>query len=449
MIGGTMRSKLSLAALLAAGTVMGSAVSAQAADFGGDCCADLEERVAVLEATTARKGNRKVSLKIYGHVNQALLFWDDGVDSDTYVVDNDHRSTRIGFKGKAKINGDFAAGYKIELQFENASSASVEQDDATGNGRDGDDADSIGIRKAFMFVKSKSMGQLSWGLNSVATDDITHDGFVSKTTDHARPDWHYNRSFLLRDANTGALLNSVDIGEMCGADLSDSDACFDIGSRRNSVRYDTPTFAGFKLSAAWGENDFWDVALRYAGEFGDIKVKAAIGYHEFDSDTINGGTGAAEANREELSWAGSAGIMHAPTGLFAQGSYRNIEIQDPDVAGGIPEADVYYLQAGIKQKWSALGATAIWGEYAKAEDGYFTANAVGLGNADGADFGGSGNVLSTEMDRWGVGLTQWVDAAKMQLYVIYQHTEIDVTTDGNAANLEDFDNVVVGGSIRF
>ena len=56
--------------------------SAQAADLGGDCCADLEERVAVLEATTARKGNRKVSLTVSGWMNQALLVWDDGHDSD-------------------------------------------------------------------------------------------------------------------------------------------------------------------------------------------------------------------------------------------------------------------------------------------------------------------------------------------------------------------------------
>ena len=31
---------------------------AEAADLGGDCCADLEVRIAELEATTARKGNR-------------------------------------------------------------------------------------------------------------------------------------------------------------------------------------------------------------------------------------------------------------------------------------------------------------------------------------------------------------------------------------------------------
>ena len=37
-----------------------SVTSASAADLGGNCCADLEERIAELEATTARKGNRKV-----------------------------------------------------------------------------------------------------------------------------------------------------------------------------------------------------------------------------------------------------------------------------------------------------------------------------------------------------------------------------------------------------
>ena len=49
-------------ALVAAGLVAGGLLSggANAADLGGNCCADLEERVAELEATTARKGNRKV-----------------------------------------------------------------------------------------------------------------------------------------------------------------------------------------------------------------------------------------------------------------------------------------------------------------------------------------------------------------------------------------------------
>ena len=46
-----------------------STASAQAADLGGNCCADLEERVAELEATTARKGNRRMSLTVSGQVS--------------------------------------------------------------------------------------------------------------------------------------------------------------------------------------------------------------------------------------------------------------------------------------------------------------------------------------------------------------------------------------------
>ena len=57
--------------VLAIMSVMSGIGSARAADLGGDCCADLEERVADLEATTARKGNRKVSLKISDWVNRS------------------------------------------------------------------------------------------------------------------------------------------------------------------------------------------------------------------------------------------------------------------------------------------------------------------------------------------------------------------------------------------
>jgi hypothetical protein len=96
MIGGLWKSTGGVALLTAAGLYLGSAgmAPAQAADLGGDCCADLEERVAELEATTARKGNRRVSLTISGQVTTAVMAWDAGSGvaipaqgSDTYVVD--------------------------------------------------------------------------------------------------------------------------------------------------------------------------------------------------------------------------------------------------------------------------------------------------------------------------------------------------------------------------
>jgi len=46
---------------------------AYAADLGGNCCADFEERVAELEATTARKGKRRVSVEVSGQINVAFI----------------------------------------------------------------------------------------------------------------------------------------------------------------------------------------------------------------------------------------------------------------------------------------------------------------------------------------------------------------------------------------
>ena len=68
---------------------------AAAADLGGDCCADLEERVAELEATTARKGNRKVSLTVSGWVNENVQWWDDGTENNAYVGTNPVSSNRV------------------------------------------------------------------------------------------------------------------------------------------------------------------------------------------------------------------------------------------------------------------------------------------------------------------------------------------------------------------
>lgn len=107
----------------------GASERANAADLGGDCCADLEERVAELEATTARKGNRKVSLTISGYVNQAILIWDDGDESDAYVVGNSNDDlSMFRFEGEAKINSRWTAGYLVEIEVGHDPSSDVSQE---------------------------------------------------------------------------------------------------------------------------------------------------------------------------------------------------------------------------------------------------------------------------------------------------------------------------------
>ncbi len=111
--------KYSLSALAAAGLLVGglSATSASAADLGGNCCADLEERIAELEATTVRKGNRKVSLTISGWVAEQVTFWDDGVESNAYVGGiGTTLGTNVKFTGQASIAPGWTAGYVLHLE---------------------------------------------------------------------------------------------------------------------------------------------------------------------------------------------------------------------------------------------------------------------------------------------------------------------------------------------
>src|SRR3974390_264960 len=126
MIGGLCKSAGRTALIAAAGFFVGGVgmPSAQAADLGGHCCADLEERVAELEATTARKGNRKMSLTISGQVNRTVVWWDDGLSSKTfYGLDNRNSSTRLDFSGEAKVTAANKIGF--EIQFDNQSGATT------------------------------------------------------------------------------------------------------------------------------------------------------------------------------------------------------------------------------------------------------------------------------------------------------------------------------------
>ncbi len=127
--------RYSLAALAAAGVLAGGlATSASAADLGGNCCADLEERIAELEATTARKGNRKVSLTISGFVAQQVMYWDDGIEDNVYITDTGSVSigTHVRFAGQATIAPGWTAGYVLKLEAIQNDSLLVDQDNDNG-----------------------------------------------------------------------------------------------------------------------------------------------------------------------------------------------------------------------------------------------------------------------------------------------------------------------------
>jgi hypothetical protein len=261
--------------------------SAMAADLGGDCCADLEERVAELEATTARKGNRRMSLTVSGQVNTALMYWSDDNKgnaaiagtkpngSDLYVVDNAVSGSGIQFNGTARINPNLTAGFDLAISIDTgARSHQVTQfsDDGSSSGGISAVGDStIVMTRANWFLDHKQLGKVSVGrINfesaGASNVDLGGAGVVANSNIG-----YWQRSFRAV-ADDGTILGATATWDalMGGGPVNGSGL-----ARGNAISYRTPTFGGFSIGATWGENDIWDVAARYAGEFSGFRLAAA------------------------------------------------------------------------------------------------------------------------------------------------------------------------------
>lgn len=465
MIGGVeMRGGL-VAATAAVLLLSAGATPSFAADFGGNCCADLEERIAELEATTARKGNRKVSLTVYGQVNQGVLYWDDGFEDNVYAVTNDNARTRIGFRGNAKITGDWSAGYRLEIGVRSANSKRFTQDDPLG-------ATGLDLRDSHWYIDNKNLGRVTVGLGATATDQITEIN-QTQTAD-------FSKFSDVEDTGLGLLLRRTngDLAVGAGAGNGSSYTYHRLigvhgdqpgeGERRfNGVTYRTPEFAGFTASATWAEDDYWDVALRYAGEFAGLKVAAGIGYGEIKTGTYQNQTAAPSAvggRYDADQFGGSISVVHVSTGLFVNfgaGTKTDNAIDDTALFSGAiapdNKEDFWALQVGIERKWTPFGLTTIYGEYYNYDGGSHQVRTL---DRDFAQTVNQAAVLSTGLESWGLGVAQGFDAAALTLYLSYRHVKADLTvadtTVGGVATgpaigipLEDLDLVFAGGVIKF
>jgi hypothetical protein len=437
---------------------LGFAPPADAADFGGNCCADLEERIAELEATTARKGNRKVSLTISGYINEAVMFWDDGQESNAYVVTNDSGRTRVRFRGAAKINSDWEAGYRLELGFRSARSDRVDQggfDSLGGALRGNQPGSAIDVRYSEWYLKSKTFGEVHVGYTETASQDAT-EANVSQTASIAKnsdPEDHI-AGFRLRakGVNGAASLSGLEWRRLIKDDGSQAGD----GARGQTVHYLTPSVAGFQLHASWGNDDFWDVGLKLKGDYGDFSVKGALSYARMTN--ANGGplncieTRGPVRDAECQQLGGSLSAKHKPTGVFFAFGAGWYEDEQINAQGQDGESHFYAAQAGIEQNWTGLGLTTLYGEYFTHTTG-FNDRTVAAGDAINS-FAGASNIFESDVDVIGGGIIQGIDAAAMRVYVVYRHFEADVRlTNGvtiqNSNALEDVDVFVAGGLIEF
>lgn len=400
-----------------------------AADLGGDCCADLEERVAELEATTARKGNRKVSLTITGYVAKQIMFWSDGVERNAYVTDmGPTQATNFRFTGEAAIAPGWKAGYMIRIQ--------DLTDNPMGSNQDRDSTDQgLNVQMSNWYIASKDYGKVSVGRNALAAKSAAMFTDLSGTQVIANYVLFDGGGFFLR-SNGAYLPGKITWGDVgyCYSQQRPWGGDCD-GIVMNGVRYDSPTLAGFSMSASYGEDDDWEVAGRYTGEVSGFKLAFGLGYSVNTDENTQ--PPAISSSKDSQFFQAGGYAEHLATGLFLHGAYGEEDNSGKLTTGGFkePNSHQWYVKGGIRRQWLPLGHTVIYGEYGQYLDQ--------LGPAALA-----AGATSSEFTRWGFGAVQEIDSASMSLWIKYREHQAEIT--GIApGGIDDFRYVSTGAMINF
>jgi hypothetical protein len=359
------------------------------------CCPELEEVLGALTGALTGADKSERSVRVYGQLNRALMYWDDGRQTGTYAVDNDTSSSRLGVLGKHRFLGELMAGYRFEIDSRVTLSSEVSAGDPWGDLSDG----AVRLRHAYWYVEEKKLGRLTFGQQSPATDDITLINLGSEMNDAAL---HYNNNFGIW----------LDIGSGLNSDLKWGQIAHNVDSLRGVfVRYDTPIMNGVVLSAAAGEDGIWDVAARYHADWSPFRSAAGVGYMD-------------NPERRFRDVRGSASLIHDPTGLYASvaGGLRDDDVSILNANG---PAHFHYVQLGVSKRWLPYGKTTLYADY-----GFYRNFNVGhLLQADvfkPGEFVIWGTLAETEVQRWGFGAEQAFDETGILIYAQAHHYEAKV-----------------------
>lgn len=216
------------------------------------------------------------TVRFYGQFSPTYLGFDDGAETTDALADNANSNTRLGFVMTQAFG---VAG--LTLTFETALGLVQTSEISTDDIPAWMDWQRTDLRK-FEAAWASNFGTFTFGQGSMATDGAaTLD--ASGTTMAGTVTFDDTAgSFALRGED--GVLSDITVGSA----FKDFD-----GSRRFRLRYDTPSWSGFTLAAAYGRNilaeddetDYQDVALRWSGNVGAFDLAAATGYAWAEPET--------------------------------------------------------------------------------------------------------------------------------------------------------------------
>ena len=354
--------------------------------------------VAVSSALAAPMAAQAVKYKLSGQVNRAIVYQDDGKQTDIQFIDNTASGSRWRLVGSEDMGRGMKVGFNWEWQ--NSSNNSTQPI------KSGDTGDGQTLRKAEVWF-SGGWGKLSLGQGDGAGNGTTEADLSGTLNANASGRDSFGGSLVWRtsagggiNAAGGTVNPSTGTGALThGATFN----AFDAFSRYDRIRYDTPALGPVTLSASAGQADRYEGAVRWSQGLGGGQISAAAFY-----GTDNGGG-------VKSRYGGSVAY------LFSFGTALNVAYGGNDTGvAGESNANTWYLKAGQK-----------WGN-----------NAVSIGYGESKD-----TVQGFKDKGFNIGFNHVIPKVKVDLYAGFHYFTLD--TPGGSPSIEDQFLALVGTRLKF
>lgn len=282
-----------------------------------------------------KSGNDKFHVTLSGHVNQAVLYSNDGIQNNVFYGNNPSSTTRLKIIGKAKVDDDTQIITKLIFGFKNDELDTVSQKNPTP-GRP------VDIRQANVTFASKHYGDLSIGQGDTASNGTAEVDLSGTGMAMGSPVMYAGGGLFFRNKATSAFsTNNV------GKTFNNLDGL----SRKGRVRYDTPHLNGVGLAGSVSADDTYDAALRVKHSTDQAKFAGAVAYTDTHavSSTVRG-------NAVD----GSASVLFE-NGFNATGAAGYINAD----AAGRKDPHYHYVKVGYQADLVPAGITAFAGDFSQ------------------------------------------------------------------------------------
>ncbi len=347
--------------------------------------------VAIAGAMATPMAAQAVKYKLSGQVNRAIVFQDDGDQSDVRNTDAISSGTRWRLRGSEDLGNGMKVGFSYEMQTSSAPSSAARPDQNT----DGANGVSAGgnIRQANVWFSG------GWGKLSVGQ----LDGAANGATESDLSGTCISGNCVLQASFTGGVRWRTSGGGTIGQTVGSTHNNFDGFSRYDGIRYDSPALGPVTISGSVGNDSKWDVAARVKTGLGGGQLSGALFYGE-----------ASGALNIEDRWGGSLSY------LFSQGTSLTGSYAQSEPENSTDDAENWYIKLGHK-----------WGPHAVG---------IGYGETDDA-------VPGIEEQGWNIGYVHNLKKANTQLYASFQHSELD--TPAGTASVDDINAFTIGARVKF